>query len=102
MKLINLKFGNVVKLRNGNLYLIHPLYSMKEDGFDISAFPLDEIQLRSIKKGDFDFRLDVCVRYKDYNIMEIYEDYTLKNLLWKREEKTEDLKKLKQQENVGA
>lgn len=102
MKLINLKFGNVVKLRNGGLYLIHPLYSMKEDGFDIGAFPLDEVQLRSIKKGDLDFRLDVCIRYKDYNIMEVYEDYTLKNLLWKREEKTEDLKKLKQQENVGA
>lgn len=89
MKLTDLRFGNVVKLRNGGLYLIHPLYSMKEDGFDISAFPLDEVQLRSIKKGDFDFRLDVCIRYKDYNIMEVYEDYTLKKLLWKREEKTE-------------
>ena len=92
MKLINLKFGNVVKLRNGNLYLIHPLYSMKEDGFDISAFPLDEIQLRSIKKGDLDFRLDVCIRYKDYNIIEVYEDYTLKKLLWKREEKKQLIK----------
>ena len=84
MKLTDLKFGNVVKLRNGNLYLIHPLYSMKENGFDISAFPLDEIQLRSIKKDGFDFRLDVCIQYKDYNIMEVYEDYTLKKLLWKR------------------
>lgn len=84
MKLTDLEFGNAVKLRNGNLYLIHPLYSMKEDGFDISAFPLDEIQLRNIKKGDLDFRLDVCIRYKDYNIIEVYEDYTLKKLLWKR------------------
>ena len=92
MKLTDLKFGNVVKLRNGNLYLIHPLYSMKEDGFDISAFPLDEIQLRSIKKGDLDFRLDVCIRYKDYNIIEVYEDYTLKKLLWKREEKKQLIK----------
>lgn len=92
MKLTDLKFGNVVKLRNGNLYLIHPLYSMKEDGFDISAFPLDEIKLRNIKKGDLDFRLDVCIRYKDYNIIEVYEDYTLKKLLWKREEKKQLIK----------
>lgn len=89
MKLTDLKIGNVVKLRNGTLCLIHPLYSMKEDGFDISAFPLDEIQLRNIKKGGFDFRLDVCIRYKDYNIIEVYEDYTLKKLLWKRGEEDE-------------
>lgn len=102
MKLTDLKFGNVVKLRNGDLYLIHPLYGIKEKGPDIGAYTLGEIQLRSIKKDGFDFRLNVCVQYKDYNIMEVYEDYTLKKLLWKREEKTEDLKKLKQQENVGA
>lgn len=89
MKLVDLKFGNVVKLRNGNLYLIKPLYGIKENGSDIGAYTLNEIQLRSIKKDGFDFRLGVCVQYKDYNIIEVYEDYTLKKLLWKRGEENE-------------
>lgn len=89
MKLVDLKFGNVVKLRNGNLYLIHPLYSIKEKGSDIGAYTLNEIQLRSIKKDGFDLRLGACVQYKDYNIIEVYEDYTLKKLLWKRGEENE-------------
>lgn len=100
MKLTDLEFGNVVKLRDGTLCLICPnVYSnLKKISDYLKIYSIDMVCLRSLINGnlktylinyndDFSSKVWYCsvdCSYEDEDIMEIYEDYTLKNLLWKR------------------
>lgn len=110
MNIKDLEFGNVVKLRDGTLCLICPsnYSSLKRISDYLVIYPMDMIWLRSITNGNLKTDLSnynddlsskgwyrsVVYTYEDEDIMEIYEDYTLKNLLWKRERITEDLTNL--------
>lgn len=98
MKLTDLKFGNVVKLSDGTLCLIHPVknYSQKNIEEYLLNHKIYDVHFRNLKTGslttclseyDDDFNQKNDSYCDGFDIMEIYEDYTLKNLLWKREEK---------------
>ena len=86
MKKSDLKYGNVVKLRNGYKYFVY-LYHQKalirlNDG--------EWINLISYREDLTDIDGDV-----EFDIMKVYKDYTLTELLWERKEKpklTEDEK----------
>ena len=97
MKISDLKFGMVVELKNGRLCLIEPTYnysclSVKEylNNGEIE----NNVQFRNIIDASLECRLsdfndnlidnDICG--EDFSIVKIYEDYTLKNLLWERKE----------------
>ena len=93
MKKKDLDCGNVVELKNGNLcFLVSHINPLK---FTFSV-QMDEyiIELRDIKSGkwvrdlNFDYTDDL-INLSDANelsIIKVYEDYTLKNLLWERED----------------
>lgn len=101
MNIKDLEFGNVVKLRDGTLCLICPnIYSsLKKISDYLVIYPIDMICLRSIINGNLktdlsNYNDNLSLKgwyrsfdytYEDEDIMEVYEDYTLKNLLWKRE-----------------
>ena len=101
MKLTDLEFGNVVKLRDGTLCLICPnIYSnLKKISEYLIRNSIDLIELRNIRNGGFEIDLSVynddfsAIADDEYSsnedIIEVYEDYTLKNLLWKRGEEDE-------------
>lgn len=98
MNIKDLEFGNVVKLRSGNLCLIHPIKDYLEKNIEgyLLNHKIYDVHFRNLKNGSFEATLNeyndkknsTC--YKSFDIMEIYEDYTLKKLLWKREEETEE------------
>lgn len=74
----DLKYGNVVELRNKAVYLYNltevPLLNFNgEEGKDISQY-----------KKDLTF---INNTYPELDIMKVYKDYTLKELLWERKEK---------------
>lgn len=109
MNINDLEFGNVVKLRDGTLCLICPnIYSnFKKISDYLVIYPIDMICLRSIINGNLKTDLSnyndylslkgwyrsFDYTYEDEDIMEVYEDYTLKKLLWKRDtEKSNFLK----------
>lgn len=74
----DLKCGNVVELRNKEVYLYNltvvPLLSFNgEEGKDISQY-----------KKDLTF---IYNTYPELDIVKVYKDYTLKELLWERKEK---------------
>ena len=77
MKKSDLKYGNVVKLRNGYKYFVY-LYHQKalirlNDG--------EWINLISYREDLTDIDGDV-----EFDIMKVYKDYTLTELLWERKE----------------
>lgn len=102
MNIKELEFGNVVKLRNEKFYLLHPSenyrYWINEKLATYLRYKSkDNIHLRNIETGFFygdlsdyddDFNVNIFGG-GGYDIMEIYEDYTLEKLLWKREEEEE-------------
>lgn len=74
----DLKYGNVVELRNKAVYLYNltgtPLLSFNgEEGKDTSQY-----------KNDLTF---INNTYPELDIMKVYKDHTLKELLWERKEK---------------
>lgn len=78
MKKEDLKYGNVVELRNKAVYLYNltgvPLLSFNgEEGKDISQY-----------KKDLTF---INNTYPELDIMKVYKDFTFKELLWERKEK---------------
>lgn len=91
MKKENLKVGNVVELRNGALCLIHPTNNY----IDVSDIENDII-FRNLIDGTVETMLrniDSNLRNKlnffgsdEYDIVKVYEDYTLKKVLWKCKE----------------
>ena len=87
MKKSDLKYGNVVELRNGNFYVLVNLYN---------KFIL--IALTDKYHFNFDnYSIDLThtCGFEKLDIMKVYKDYTCKELLWERKEKpqlTEDEK----------
>ena len=74
----DLKYGNVVELRNKAVYLYNltgvPLLSFNgEEGHDISQY-----------KKDLTF---INNTYPELDIMKVYKDFTFKEVLWERKEK---------------
>ena len=96
MKLTDLKFGNVVKLSDGTLCLIHPINNYSQN-YIIEHLLYNEradVYFRNLKTGslttclseyDDDFNQKNDSYCDGFDIIEIYEDYTLKKLLWKRD-----------------
>ena len=81
MKKCDLKYGNVIETRNGDKYLVAYGHTDKvlvnlTDGIWISA------PIKSCYKEDL-----TNVDYFDIDIMKVYKDYTLTELLWERKEK---------------
>ena len=86
MKKSDLKYGNVVETREGIKYLYHCKNSDKFLNLDYDGF----LWIRN-----FDENLNIIDCDNGLDIMKVYEDYTLKELLWERKEEpkpTEDEK----------
>lgn len=101
MNIKDLEFGNVVKLRNGTLCLIHPVRGSNHRNlfWYLNLMPRDTVFLRDIETGGFicdfthydnDLNIDNEFCRMKYEILEVYKDYTLQELLWKRGEEDED------------
>ena len=89
----DLKFGNVVELRSGSLCLIEPEFNLLLEHKNNSVTnPELSTRLRNIKTSIWETNLDKYNNnlknnsYDKSDIMKVYEDYTLKNLLWERKE----------------
>ena len=83
MEKSNLDYRNVVELRNGNKYLFY-----NEDFICLTDYGC--LPLESYRKDLTDIDGDV-----EFDIIKVYKDYTLTELLWERKEKpklTEDEK----------
>lgn len=80
MKKSDLKYGNVVETRKGCKYLYHCKNSDKFLNLDGDGF---------LWICDFDKNLK-CINktFNEFDIMKVYKDYTCKELLWERKEKT--------------
>ena len=86
MKKSDLKYGNVVETRNGDKFLYHLITCDKLLNLDYNAF---------LRICNFDENLKCIDDLNEFDIMKVYKDYTCKELLWKRKEKsklTEDEK----------
>ena len=86
MKKSDLKYGNVVETREGIKYLYHCKNSDKFLNLDYDAF----LWIRN-----FDENLKCFDDLNELDIMKVYKDYTLTELLWERKEEpkpTEDEK----------
>ena len=88
MKKADLKVGNVVELRDGNKFIV----IIK---FDDLEFDLASVKGNLLGKlSGFNENLEDFGNH-NFDIVKVYEDYTLKKVLWKRKEKiklTEDEK----------
>ena len=93
MKKNDLKFGMVVELKNGSLCLVEPIYGC--NGSSVKGYLIDEpertVQFRNLKTAEWETTLlaynsNLINDSDGHSIIKIYEDYTLKNLLWKRKE----------------
>lgn len=91
----DLEFGNVVELKNGMLCLIEPTYNHKGSSVEDYLIGASEhnVQFRNIKNAQLELCLSDCYSdltatacLDDCTIIKVYEDYTLKNLLWERKE----------------
>ena len=86
MKKRDLEYGNVVETREGIKYLYHCMNSDKFLNLDDDGF---------LWICDFDKNLKHIYDLYEFDIMKVYKDYTLTELLWERKEKpqfTEDEK----------
>ena len=87
MKKSDLKYGNVVELRNGDFYVLVNVYN-------------ESILIALTSKYHFNFDaydkdLTVKCGFETLDIVKVYQDYTCKEILWERKEKpklTEDEK----------
>ena len=95
MKKEDLKYGNVVELRNGYLCLLEPTNNHS----DLSIKRYLDVVFRNIKTANSvscleNYRSSLTnIISSEYDIIKVYEDYTLQNVLWERKEKpvlTED------------
>ena len=77
MKKSDLKYGNVVENRKGIKYLYHCKNSDKFLNLDYDAF----LWIRN-----FDENLKCINDINELDIMKVYKDYTLTELLWERKE----------------
>ena len=88
MKKSDLRFGNILVLRDGTKCLLHPIRNYRIN--DVKFTEYNENILRNLKNGTL---IDYLCSYDEYfnnrfdnqrDIIEIYEDYTMNNLLWER------------------
>ena len=77
MKKSDLKYGNVVETREGIKYLYHCKNSDKFLNLDYDGF----LWIRK-----FDENLKDIDDLNEFDIMKVYKDYTLTELLWERKE----------------
>ena len=77
MKKSDLVYGNVVETREGIKYLYHCNNSDKFLNLDYDAF---------LRVRNFDENLKCIDDLNEFDIMKVYKDYTLKELLWERKE----------------
>ena len=77
MKKSDLKYGNVVETREGIKYLYHCTNSDKFLNLDFDGF----LWIRN-----FGENLKDRNALNEFDIMKVYKDYTLTELLWKRKE----------------
>ena len=89
MKKSDLKYGNVVETREGIKYLYHCNNSDKFLNLDFDGF----LWIRN-----FDENLKDIDYLNEFDIMKVYKDYTLTELLWERKEKPQP--KLTEDEKV--
>ena len=76
MKKEDLKCGNVVELRNGNLGVVTTFYTTIVD-----------LQSGACLSGLYDYTDDLFVpEDHELDVMKVYKDYTLNEILWKRKE----------------
>lgn len=107
MKITDLKFGNVVKLKNDTLCLIHTAGILDEWDKPLSYhlgsiyFLPEVVFFTNIKTGKVECDLNMFYNleeedysmnaseddYDSFNIVEVYEDFTLQKVLWKRRSK---------------
>ena len=73
----DLKYGNVVETREGIKYLYHCKNSDKFLNLDYDAF---------LRICNFDENLKWIDDLNEFDIMKVYKDYTLTELLWERKE----------------
>ena len=86
MKKRDLEYGNVVETREGIKYLYHCMNSDKFLNLDDDGF---------LWICKFDENLTNIDDFNEFDIMKVYKDYTLKELIWERKEEpklTEDEK----------
>ena len=85
MKKSDLEYGNVVELRNGDKYL----YNF------VTGYKLLNLTTCGGFLEFYHFNEDLTNRCNLFDVMKVYKDYTLTELLWERKEKpqlTEDEK----------
>ena len=84
MKKSDLKYGNVVEIRNGLkfLYIGNSNLSLKTDFLRLDREDFD--LLVSYYRNDFTYNNR---NLQHLDIMKVYKDYTCKELLWERKEK---------------
>ena len=76
MKKSDLKYGNVVELRNGLKFLFLGKYKALVELTGVGCTDIDY----------YDENLTRSSRQESYDIMKVYKDYTCKELLWERKE----------------
>lgn len=74
---MKLEIGNVIALRNGYKFVYH----QSGNGFSLDGKFICHDVLRA-----YDENYEEINASKEYDIIRVYSDYTLKKVLWKREE----------------
>lgn len=80
MKKEDLKLGNIIETKDGNLYLFNST--------DVDFIDLDGVGMLYLKQYDDDLK---HTENPGSTIVKIYEDYSLKKVLWKRPEPKPEL-----------
>ena len=87
MEKSDLKYGNVVELRNGGFYVLVHVYN--------ESILIDLTGKYHFNFDNYSIDFTHTCGFEKLDIMKVYKDYTLKKLLWERKEKpqlTEDEK----------
>lgn len=82
MKKEDLKLGNIIETKNGKRYIY--LECQKNDLIDLDG--VNQVSLHYYN-DDLTRKNDSKID-RDLDVQKIYEDYTLKKVLWERKEKT--------------
>lgn len=81
MKKSDLKKGNVVELRNGKFYVLVNAYN---ESILIALTGIYHFKFDNYYKD-----LTYTYGFENFDIMKVYKDYTCKELLWERKEKSQ-------------
>ena len=92
MKKSDLKYGNVVEVRNGQKYVIY------HSGYEKALVNL--LTGWGTDIGFYNENLTYNYGITGFDIMKVYKDYTCKELLWERKEKPKPKAKLTEDEKV--